>query len=139
MTGSGKTGLGMDLVEEALLAGIPVLVLDPKGDMGNLALVFPDLSAGELPPLGRRVRSAGRGRERGRLRSENRDDLARGPRRTGHRPRAAAAAEGRRRRDHLHAGLGGRACRSTSSARSPRRRSRGRPRPRRSATRSKAR
>jgi hypothetical protein len=45
MTGSGKTGLAVVLIEEALLAGIPVLVLDPKGDMANLALVFPDLAA----------------------------------------------------------------------------------------------
>jgi uncharacterized protein DUF87 len=45
MTGSGKTGLGVVLIEEALLAGIPCLVLDPKGDMGNLLLTFPDLDA----------------------------------------------------------------------------------------------
>ena len=43
MTGSGKTGLGVVLLEEALLSGVPVLVLDPKGDMGNLLLTFPDL------------------------------------------------------------------------------------------------
>ena len=36
MTGSGKTGLGIVLLEEALLAGVPALILDPKGDMGNL-------------------------------------------------------------------------------------------------------
>src|SRR3954451_20271153 len=36
MTGSGKTGLGIVLLEEALAAGIPALILDPKGDMGNL-------------------------------------------------------------------------------------------------------
>jgi hypothetical protein len=36
MTGSGKTGLGIILLEEALQAGVPVLILDPKGDMGNL-------------------------------------------------------------------------------------------------------
>src|SRR4051794_4069502 len=36
MTGSGKTGLGIVLLEEALRAGIPALILDPKGDMGNL-------------------------------------------------------------------------------------------------------
>jgi hypothetical protein len=50
MTGSGKTGLAIDLVEETLLAGIPVLVLDPKGDLGNLALVFPDLSPASFRP-----------------------------------------------------------------------------------------
>src|ERR671911_1106716 len=50
MTGSGKTGLAVVLIEEALLAGIPVLVLDPKGDMGNLALVFPDLAPASFRP-----------------------------------------------------------------------------------------
>ena len=50
MTGSGKTGLGVVLIEEALLAGIPCLVLDPKGDMGNLALTFPDLDAASFRP-----------------------------------------------------------------------------------------
>jgi hypothetical protein len=43
MTGSGKTGLGVVLLEEVLRAGIPALILDPKGDMGNLALTFPEL------------------------------------------------------------------------------------------------
>jgi hypothetical protein len=50
MTGSGKTGLAIVMLEEALLAGIPVLVLDPKGDMGNLALTFPSLSAEAFRP-----------------------------------------------------------------------------------------
>jgi hypothetical protein len=50
MTGSGKTGLAIVLIEEALLAGIPVLILDPKGDMANLALVFPDLSPASFRP-----------------------------------------------------------------------------------------
>ncbi len=50
MTGSGKTGLAVVLLEEALLAGIPVLVLDPKGDMGNLALTFPDLAPESFRP-----------------------------------------------------------------------------------------
>jgi hypothetical protein len=50
MTGSGKTGLAVDLLEEALLAGIPTLVLDPKGDMGNLALTFPALDAASFRP-----------------------------------------------------------------------------------------
>ena len=50
MTGSGKTGLAIVLLEEALLAGIPVLVLDPKGDMGNLALTFPDLAPASFRP-----------------------------------------------------------------------------------------
>lgn len=50
MTGSGKTGLGMILLEEALLAGIPTLVLDPKGDMGNLLLSFPELAPADFEP-----------------------------------------------------------------------------------------
>ncbi len=50
MTGSGKTGLGVVLLEEARLAGIPTLVLDPKGDMTNLALVFPDLEPASFRP-----------------------------------------------------------------------------------------
>ncbi|MGH1489282.1 MAG: helicase HerA-like domain-containing protein [Acidimicrobiales bacterium] len=50
MTGSGKTGLGVVLLEEALLAGIPVLAIDPKGDLGNLCLTFPDLAPGDFEP-----------------------------------------------------------------------------------------
>jgi DNA helicase HerA-like ATPase len=50
MTGSGKTGLGIVLLEEALSKGIPALILDPKGDMGNLALTFPDLSPASFRP-----------------------------------------------------------------------------------------
>ncbi len=50
MTGSGKTGLAIVLLEEALLAGIPALIIDPKGDMGNLALTFPDLAAASFQP-----------------------------------------------------------------------------------------
>lgn len=50
MTGSGKTGLGVALVEEALLEGVPVLVLDPKGDLGNLALTFPALDGPSFAP-----------------------------------------------------------------------------------------
>lgn len=50
MTGSGKTGLGVVLLEEALRNGVPTLVLDPKGDMTNLALRFPGLSAEEFAP-----------------------------------------------------------------------------------------
>lgn len=50
MTGSGKTGLGIILLEEALLQGIPVLALDPKGDLTNLFLTFPNLSPEEFAP-----------------------------------------------------------------------------------------
>lgn len=50
MTGSGKTGLGVALLEETLLQGVPTLVLDPKGDLGNLLLTFPDLDAASFAP-----------------------------------------------------------------------------------------
>lgn len=50
MTGSGKTGLGVALIEEAAIDGIPALVIDPKGDMGNLALTFPELSGADFEP-----------------------------------------------------------------------------------------
>ena len=50
MTGSGKTGLGIVLIEEVLAAGRPVLVIDPKGDLTNLCLTFPALQAGDFQP-----------------------------------------------------------------------------------------
>ncbi len=50
MTGSGKTGLGIGLIEECLAAGVPTLLIDPKGDLTNLALVFPTLSGPEFEP-----------------------------------------------------------------------------------------
>ncbi|NOX24451.1 MAG: ATP-binding protein [Actinobacteria bacterium] len=50
MTGSGKTGLGIIYLEEALRAGIPTLILDPKGDMTNLLLTFPDLAPADFQP-----------------------------------------------------------------------------------------
>ena len=43
MTGSGKTGLLIGLIEEAALDGIPTLVIDPKGDLANVLLSFPKL------------------------------------------------------------------------------------------------
>lgn len=50
MTGSGKTGLGVVLLEEVLSAGLPALVIDPKGDLTNLCLTFPSLSPAEFRP-----------------------------------------------------------------------------------------
>ncbi|MEL6761323.1 MAG: DUF87 domain-containing protein [Myxococcota bacterium] len=50
MTGSGKTGLGIVMLEEMLRARIPSLIVDPKGDMGNLALLFPKLDAASFEP-----------------------------------------------------------------------------------------
>lgn len=50
MTGSGKTGLCINLLEEAALNGIPALMLDPKGDMTNILLHFPDLKPQDFLP-----------------------------------------------------------------------------------------
>jgi hypothetical protein len=50
MTGSGKTGLCIDLLEEAALQGIPSLMVDPKGDITNLLLHFPDLLPSDFLP-----------------------------------------------------------------------------------------
>jgi hypothetical protein len=50
MTGSGKTGLGVTVIEEAALDNIPVLAIDPKGDLSNLLLTFPALSAADFAP-----------------------------------------------------------------------------------------
>ncbi len=50
MTGSGKTGLGLSLIEEAAIDGVPVLAIDPKGDIGNLLLTFPNLAAADFRP-----------------------------------------------------------------------------------------
>jgi hypothetical protein len=50
MTGSGKTGLGISLLEEAALDHIPVIAIDPKGDLGNILLTFPNLSGPEFEP-----------------------------------------------------------------------------------------
>ncbi len=50
MTGSGKTGLGIIMLEEALQSGIPTLIIDPKGDMGNLLLTFPEFRPEDFRP-----------------------------------------------------------------------------------------
>jgi hypothetical protein len=50
MTGSGKTGLCIDLLEEAALQGIPALLVDPKGDITNHLLHFPNLAAADFEP-----------------------------------------------------------------------------------------
>ena len=50
MTGSGKTGLCIALLEEAAIDSIPAIVIDPKGDMANLLLTFPNLSSDDFLP-----------------------------------------------------------------------------------------
>ncbi len=50
MTGSGKTGLGIAILEEALIDNIPIIAIDPKGDLPNLLLSFPELRAEDFRP-----------------------------------------------------------------------------------------
>lgn len=50
MTGSGKTGLCLSLLEEAAIDGIPAIAIDPKGDIGNLLLTFPALRPDDFAP-----------------------------------------------------------------------------------------
>src|SRR6188474_3858753 len=50
MTGSGKTGLCIAVLEEAAIDGIPAIVIDPKGDLANLLLTFPDLRPADFEP-----------------------------------------------------------------------------------------
>lgn len=50
MTGSGKTGLCLALIEEAAMDHIPAIIIDPKGDIANLLLMFPDLDAQSFRP-----------------------------------------------------------------------------------------
>src|SRR3954468_13885933 len=50
MTGSGKTGLGLTVIEEAAIDNIPVLAIDPKGDLSNLLLAFPSLTGSDFAP-----------------------------------------------------------------------------------------
>jgi hypothetical protein len=50
MTGSGKTGLCIDLIEEAAIDGVPAILIDPKGDLTNLLLTFPTLAPEDFLP-----------------------------------------------------------------------------------------
>src|SRR5437867_2060669 len=50
MTGSGKTGLCIGLLEEAAIDGIPAIIIDPKGDLSNLLLTFPNLAPEDFEP-----------------------------------------------------------------------------------------
>ena len=50
MTGSGKTGLGVGIIEEAAIDNIPSIVIDPKGDMGDLCLTDPSFASASFEP-----------------------------------------------------------------------------------------
>src|SRR5688572_15844923 len=50
MTGSGKTGLCLSLLEEAAIDHVPAIAIDPKGDLSNLLLTFPELRGEDFAP-----------------------------------------------------------------------------------------
>lgn len=50
MTGSGRTGLAITLLEEAAIDGVPVIAIDPKGDLTNMQLTFPELRSEDSLP-----------------------------------------------------------------------------------------
>ena len=104
MTGSGKTGLGIALIEEAAIDGLPVLAIDPKGDLSNLALRFPNLSAGRVRAVGEPRRGPRPAAHAGGLRRGRSGPLGgrAGRLGTGRRPHRPAGRG--RRRHHLHAG-----------------------------------
>lgn len=60
MTGSGKTGLCIDLLEEAAIDGVPAIVVDPKGDIANLLLMFPDMQPADFQPWIQESAASGR-------------------------------------------------------------------------------
>ena len=112
MTGSGKTGLGISLLEEAALDNIPVIAIDPKGDLGNLLLNFPERRAQDFLPYADAADNAPEHQvPQG---TTHRRSLHRTPRRTGshhefhecHLPDHRPAGDG-----HLPQGLWSRLCR----------------------------
>jgi len=62
MIGSGKTGLGVTLNEEAAIDGAPIVASDPKGDLVNLLLTFPDLTLAQFKPWNDEAEAARQGR-----------------------------------------------------------------------------
>ena len=104
MTGSGKTGLGIALIEEAAIDGLPVLAIDPKGDLANLALRFPGLSAPEFAPWVNPDEARAQQIDAGGLRRRRSGALDGRPRRLGPGRRPHRPAGRRRRRRRLHPG-----------------------------------
>ncbi len=83
MTGSGKTGLCLSLLEEAAIDGVPAICIDPKGDLGNLLLTFPNLAPADFEPWVDAGDAARKGVSAARARREDRRDLEERTRRMG--------------------------------------------------------
>ena len=96
MTGSGKTGLALGLLEEALIDNIPVIAIDPKGDLPNLLLTFPGLTPEEFLPWVDDQDAAAAGLSRQQFAAKQADLWRKGLADWGQGPeRNAAAASGR--------------------------------------------
>ena len=104
MTGSGKTGLCLSLIEEAAIDGVPVIAIDPKGDLGNLLLTFPTLDRGGVRAVDRPGRGAPRGMTPAAYAAGQAEAWEEGAGRLGTGSGAHRAAAGRGRLRHLHAG-----------------------------------
>ena len=103
MTGSGKTGLCISLIEEAAIDGVPVIAIDPKGDLGNLLLTFPKLARRGFPAVDRRGRGEARGHDARRVRRGTGRAMEEGTGRLGRGWRPHRTVEGVGRVRHLHA------------------------------------
>ena len=107
MTGSGKTGLCLALLEEAAIDGIPALVIDPKGDLADLMLTFPELRPEDFLPWINEDDARKQGPRARRLRAPASRAVEEGARGVGPGRRAHPAPAGRRGHRHLHAGQRG--------------------------------
>ena len=124
MTGSGKTGLCLALLEEAAIDGIPAIVIDPKGDLANLLLTFPELKPEDFRPWVNEDDARKQEPLGGRLRAPAGGAVEEGARGLGpgRRPHPAPARRGRLRGLHARAATPAFRCRSSSPSRRRRRR-----------------
>ncbi len=103
MTGSGKTGLGIGILEEAALDHIPVIAIDPKGDMGNLLLTFPKLEGRRFPSMDQHAHGHRQRPDARRVRRGAGSALEKGAGQVGPGRRAHYGAQEQRRSRHLYA------------------------------------
>ena len=109
MTGSGKTGLCIDLLEEAALDGVPAMIIDPKGDITNLLLTFPELRPEDFKPWINADDAARKGMSVDDFAVKTAADWRNGLASWEARPRPHRGAQRRGRLRHLHPRLRGRA------------------------------
>ena len=105
MTGSGKTGLCIGLLEEAAIDGVPSIVIDPKGDLANLLLTFPELRGEDFRPWVSEEEAGKQNISLDELRSEAGGDVEGGPGPMGPGSRTDQAPQRGCRVCRLHPGL----------------------------------